>query len=73
MINTAEIFMWGTRIATVHQEKSKPYAAFEYDRDFVNSEYAYYRMAVAAGIEMSECRLSGAYFSCSIDFSMWDS
>lgn len=37
MINTAEIFMWGTRIAIVHLDDSKPYVSFEYDKQFLKS------------------------------------
>lgn len=46
MNSTAEVFLWGTRIGIIHQDPSKPYAAFEYDRDFVNS-----------GIELSPIRM----------------
>lgn len=53
MINTAEVYMWGTRIGVIHKEENKPYASFEYDRDFVNS-----------GIELSPIMmpLSGRVF-----------
>ena len=37
MINTAEIKMWGTKIATIHLDDGKPYISFEYDKKFVNS------------------------------------
>ena len=37
MINTAEVYLWNTRIGIVHKDDDKPYAAFEYDRDFVQS------------------------------------
>lgn len=37
MINTAEVYLWDTRIGIVHKDDDKPYAAFEYDRDFVQS------------------------------------
>ena len=37
MINTAEIFIWGTRIGIIHKEPDLPYASFEYDRDFQKS------------------------------------
>lgn len=37
MISTAEVYMWGTRIGVLHKEEEKPYASFEYDRDFVKS------------------------------------
>ncbi|MBE5958419.1 MAG: type II toxin-antitoxin system HipA family toxin [Lachnospiraceae bacterium] len=38
MINTAEVYLWGTRIGIVHLEDEKNYASFEYDRNFVESE-----------------------------------
>lgn len=37
MINTAEIYMWGTRIAIIHLEEGRPYVSFEYDKQFVKS------------------------------------
>lgn len=38
MNDTAEVYLWGTRIGIIHQESSKPYAAFEYDEKFIDSE-----------------------------------
>ena len=46
MNDTAEVYLWGTRIGIIHQEVSKAYASFEYDKDFVNS-----------GIEVSPLRM----------------
>lgn len=46
MNDTAEVILWGTRIGIIHQDIAKPYAAFEYDKDFVNS-----------GIELSPLRM----------------
>lgn len=46
MNDTAEVYMWGTRIGIIHQDISKAYAAFEYDDNFVNS-----------GIEVSPLRM----------------
>lgn len=37
MNTTAEIYLWGTRIGIIHQESDKPYASFEYDDRFLNS------------------------------------
>lgn len=37
MINTAEVFLWGTRIGIIHLDENKPYLAFEYDKNFVGS------------------------------------
>lgn len=46
MNDTAEVYLWGTRIGIIHQDISKAYATFEYDFDFVNS-----------GIEVSPLRM----------------
>ncbi len=46
MNDTAEVYLWGTRIGIIHQDISKSYAAFEYDENFVNS-----------GIELSPLRM----------------
>lgn len=46
MNDTAEVYLWGTRIGIIHQELTKAYATFEYDADFVNS-----------GIEVSPIRM----------------
>lgn len=37
MNTTAEIYLWGTRIGIIHQDLDRPYASFEYDRDFRQS------------------------------------
>ena len=46
MNDTAEVYLWGTRIGIIHQDVTKPYASFEYDNDFLNS-----------GIEVSPLRM----------------
>lgn len=46
MNDTAEVYLWGTRIGIIHQDFTKPYASFEYDTDFLNS-----------GIEVSPLRM----------------
>lgn len=46
MNNTAEVYLWGTRIGIIHQEASKSYATFEYDKDYINS-----------GIELAPLRM----------------
>ncbi len=46
MNDTAEVYLWGTRIGIIHQDMTKAYAAFEYDKDFSNS-----------GIEVSPLRM----------------
>ena len=38
MNNTAEVYLWGTRIGIIHQDVAKAYASFEYDKDFIKSE-----------------------------------
>ena len=37
MINTAEVFLWGTRIAIIHLEPDTTTVTFEYDRNFLKS------------------------------------
>lgn len=37
MNDTAEVILWGTRIGIIHQDIAKPFATFEYDKDFVDS------------------------------------
>ena len=37
MNTTAEIYLWGTRVGIIHQDLDKPYASFEYDEKFLNS------------------------------------
>lgn len=46
MINTAEVYLWGTRIGIIHQDDDKSYISFEYDRNFINS-----------GIELSPLKM----------------
>ncbi|MCM1087624.1 MAG: type II toxin-antitoxin system HipA family toxin [Muribaculaceae bacterium] len=52
MNDTAEVFLWGTRIGIIHQDVSKAYAAFEYDTNFANSgiEVAPLRMPLSKNI-----------------------
>lgn len=38
MNDTAEVYLWGTRIGVIHQDITKTYASFEYDKNFLNSE-----------------------------------
>ncbi len=54
MINTAEVFLWGTRIGIIHQDEDKAYISFEYDTSFINS-----------GIELSPVKmpLSGRVYA----------
>ena len=46
MNDTAEVYLWGTRIGIIHQDAAKAYASFEYDSDFTDS-----------GIEVSPLRM----------------
>lgn len=46
MNNTAEVYLWGTRIGIIHQDSGRPYASFEYDSNFLKS-----------GIELSPIRM----------------
>lgn len=46
MNDTAEVYLWGTRIGIIHQDISKAYSTFEYDANFINS-----------GIEVSPIRM----------------
>ncbi len=46
MINTAEVYLWGTRIGIIHQDDGQAYLAFEYDKDFLKS-----------GIELSPVKM----------------
>ncbi|MBR5164073.1 MAG: type II toxin-antitoxin system HipA family toxin [Ruminococcus sp.] len=38
MINTAEVYLWGTRIGYIHQGDDDAAASFEYDKKFLRSE-----------------------------------
>lgn len=46
MNDTAEVYLWGTRIGIIHQDITKLYASFEYDTNFIKS-----------GIEVSPLRM----------------
>ena len=37
MNDTAEVYLWGTRIGIIHQPRGRKYASFEYDKNFLNS------------------------------------
>lgn len=52
MNDTAEVYLWGTRIGIIHQDISKPYASFEYDKNFLKSgiEVSPLRMPLASNI-----------------------
>lgn len=63
MNNTAEVYMWGTRIGIIHLEEGEKYASFEYDSDFVGSciEVSPIRMPLARTV-YSFPNLSGEAF-----------
>ncbi|MCR5391298.1 MAG: type II toxin-antitoxin system HipA family toxin [Lachnospiraceae bacterium] len=52
MNDTAEVYLWGTRIGIIHQDITKSYASFEYDKDFLNSgiEVAPLRMPLSSNV-----------------------
>lgn len=52
MNDTAEVYLWGTRIGIIHQDTTKTYASFEYDKDFINSgiEVSPLRMPLASNV-----------------------
>ena len=37
MINTAEVYLWGTRIGIIHKVEGVPYISFAYDHSFIKS------------------------------------
>lgn len=41
MNDTAEVYLWGTRIGIIHQDISKAYASFEYDGNICSGKYGY--------------------------------
>lgn len=38
MINTCEVYLWGTRVGIIHKDPEKSYASFEYDSDFIKTD-----------------------------------
>ena len=52
MNDTAEVYLWGTRIGIIHQDGSRPYASFEYDRGLLTSgiEVAPLRMPLSGNV-----------------------
>lgn len=49
MIESAEVYLWGTRIGYVHQKSTDPTASFEYDKTFLKSgiELAPFKMPLS--------------------------
>ena len=52
MNDTAEVYLWGTRIGIIHQPRGRKYASFEYDRNFLNSgiEVSPLKMPLASNV-----------------------
>ena len=52
MNDTAEVYLWGTRIGIIHQDITKSFASFEYDNDFMDSgiEVSPFRMPLGRNI-----------------------
>ncbi|MBD5411391.1 MAG: type II toxin-antitoxin system HipA family toxin [Treponema sp.] len=52
MNDTAEVYLWGTRIGIIHQPRDRKYASFEYDRNFLNSgiEVSPLKMPLASNV-----------------------
>ena len=52
MNETAEVYLWGTRIGIIHQLRGRKYASFEYDRNFLNSgiEVSPLKMPLASNV-----------------------
>ena len=52
MNETAEVYLWGTRIGIIHQPRGRRYASFEYDKNFLNSgiEVSPLKMPLASNV-----------------------
>lgn len=52
MNETAEVYLWGTRIGIIHQPRGRNYASFEYDKKFLNSgiEVSPLKMPLASNV-----------------------
>ncbi len=52
MNDTAEVYLWGTRIGIIHQPRGRKYASFEYDKNFLNSgiEVSPLKMPLASNV-----------------------
>ena len=52
MNDTAEVYLWGTRIGIIHQDITKAFASFEFDNDFMDSgiEVSPFRMPLGRNI-----------------------
>lgn len=64
MNETAEVYLWGTRIGIIHQEATKTYASFEYDKEFLKSgiEVSPLRMPLARNIYEFPTLAGGPFF-----------
>lgn len=52
MNDTAEVYLWGTRIGIIHQPRGRRYASFEYDGRFLDSgiEVSPLKMPLASSV-----------------------
>lgn len=52
MNDTAEVYLWGTRVGIIHQPRGRRYASFEYDRRFLDSgiEVSPLKMPLASSV-----------------------
>ena len=63
MNETAEVYLWGTRIGIIHQPRGRKYASFEYDRNFLNSgiEVSPLKMPLASNVYEFPDLANGAF------------
>ncbi|MBD5408708.1 MAG: type II toxin-antitoxin system HipA family toxin [Treponema sp.] len=64
MNDTAEVYLWGTRIGIIHQPRGRKYASFEYDRNFLNSgiELSPLKMPLASNVYEFPDLADGAFY-----------
>lgn len=64
MNDTAEVYLWGTRIGIIHQEPGRSFASYEYDRQFLNSgiEVAPLRMPAGQNIYEFPALAGGPFY-----------
>ncbi len=63
MNDTAEVYLWGTRIGIIHQDLSKAYSSFEYDENFINSRIDK-NIIISLKIDNEEIIISMQHFAC---------
>lgn len=64
MNDTAEVYLWETRIGIIHQPRGRKYASFEYDRNFLNSgiEVSPLKMPLASNVYEFPDLADGAFY-----------